>query len=219
TPTTTAESAPRLSASAKGKRPLRATTTIEQTDLQRTKAEQLKIALKRSRQETHISQQQSGSGTGEGTDSEETVKSGAGKDSDEDDDENDDDNDEDEETAKDDKETNETEEDAEELYRDVNINQGRGLQITQSVEDTHVILTLVNPDDPQESSSMSSFVSSMLNPLSDEGYMDQQMKEAVREVVQKQTDQLQDTLQRENDEFLRNIDDNMKNVLKGLVKT
>nr|GFD04575.1 hypothetical protein [Tanacetum cinerariifolium] len=61
------------------------------------------------------------------------------------------------------------EEDIEELYRDVNINQGRGLQVTQNVEDTHVILTLVNPDDPQESSSMSSFVSSMLNPLSDVG--------------------------------------------------
>nr|GFD04240.1 hypothetical protein [Tanacetum cinerariifolium] len=54
------------------------------------------------------------------------------------------------------------EEDAEELYRDVNINQGRGLQVTQSVQDTHVILTPVNPNDPQESSSMSSFVSSML---------------------------------------------------------
>nr|GFC14040.1 hypothetical protein [Tanacetum cinerariifolium] len=40
-------------------------------------------------------------------------------------------------------------------------------QVTQNVEDTHVILTLVNPDDPQESSSMLSFVSSMLNPLSD----------------------------------------------------
>nr|GFB56555.1 hypothetical protein [Tanacetum cinerariifolium] len=61
------------------------------------------------------------------------------------------------------------EEDAEELYRDVNINHGRGLQVTQSVEDTHVILTPVNSDDPQESSSMSSFVSSMLNPLSDKG--------------------------------------------------
>nr|GEX01219.1 hypothetical protein [Tanacetum cinerariifolium] len=61
------------------------------------------------------------------------------------------------------------EEDAEELYHDVNINQGRGLQVTQNVEDTHVILTPVNPDDPQESSSMSSFVSSMLNPLSDVG--------------------------------------------------
>nr|GFC36488.1 hypothetical protein [Tanacetum cinerariifolium] len=69
TPTTTVESAPRLSASAKGKRPLRATTPVEPTDLQRTEAAQLKIALKRSRQETHISQQ-SGSGIGEGTEEE-----------------------------------------------------------------------------------------------------------------------------------------------------
>nr|GFB65726.1 hypothetical protein [Tanacetum cinerariifolium] len=59
------------------------------------------------------------------------------------------------------------EEDADELYYDVNINQGRGLQVTQIVEDTHVTLTLVNPDGPQESSSMSSFVSSMLNPITD----------------------------------------------------
>nr|GFC49435.1 hypothetical protein [Tanacetum cinerariifolium] len=107
TPTTTAESAPRLSASAKGKRPLRATTLVEETDLQRTEAEQLKIVLKRSRRETHI-YQQSGYGTGEGTgnesnddsdngsdkDSEETVKSRAGKDGDEDDKEDDDDDDE-----------------------------------------------------------------------------------------------------------------------------
>nr|GFC99281.1 hypothetical protein [Tanacetum cinerariifolium] len=44
------------------------------------------------------------------------------------------------------------------------------------------------------------------------------MKEAVRKAVQIQTDRLQDSLQRENDEFLRNIDENMKKVLKGLVK-
>nr|GFC78646.1 hypothetical protein [Tanacetum cinerariifolium] len=49
-------------------------------------------------------------------------------------------------------------------------------------------------------------------------YIDQQMKEAVREAVQIQTDRLQDSLQRENDEFLRNIDENMKKVLKELVK-
>nr|GFA38368.1 hypothetical protein [Tanacetum cinerariifolium] len=58
------------------------------------------------------------------------------------------------------------EEDTDELYRDVNINQGRGLQVTQNVEDSHVTLTLVNTDGPQESSSMSSFVTSMLNPTS-----------------------------------------------------
>nr|GFD41986.1 hypothetical protein [Tanacetum cinerariifolium] len=66
TPITTAESALRFSASAKGKRPLRATTTDEPTDLQRTEAEQLKLVLKQSRHETHISQK-SGSGTSEGT--------------------------------------------------------------------------------------------------------------------------------------------------------
>nr|GFA22608.1 hypothetical protein [Tanacetum cinerariifolium] len=320
TPTTTVESAPRLSITAKGKQPSRATTPTEPTDVQRTEAEQLKIVLKRSRQETHISQQ-SGSGTDEGTDvggheegnksdesdddrdegsdddSEETVKAGAGKDDDDDDDEDDDDNDEEEELAKSDKENKVTgkggdevresegesdeeetrqekeesfdpiprtpeeskeesndeeeqdlrlseeariqeEEDADELYRDVNINQGKGLQVTQNVEDTHVTLTPINPDGPQEISSMLSFVSSMLNPISDERlrsletsfseyrqtnpfadavfaipgivhqYMTQQMKEAVREGVQIQTDRLQDSLQRENDEFLCNIDEN-----------
>nr|GFC58308.1 hypothetical protein [Tanacetum cinerariifolium] len=38
------------------------------------------------------------------------------------------------------------EEDTDEPYRDVNINQGRGLQVTQNVKDTHVTLTPVNPD-------------------------------------------------------------------------
>nr|GEW56316.1 putative polyprotein [Tanacetum cinerariifolium] len=38
------------------------------------------------------------------------------------------------------------EEEAYELYRDVNINQGRVIQVTQEVKDSHVTLTLVNPD-------------------------------------------------------------------------
>nr|GFD35708.1 hypothetical protein [Tanacetum cinerariifolium] len=81
-------------------------------------------------------------------DSDETVKSGAGKDGDEDDDEDDDDDDEEEETAKDDEENKETGKGGDEV---------RKSGVTQSVEDTHVILTPVNPDDPQESSFMSSF--------------------------------------------------------------
>nr|GEX06067.1 hypothetical protein [Tanacetum cinerariifolium] len=66
TPTTTIVVAPRLSAVAKGKQPARATTPNEPTDVERTEAEQLKIVLRRSRQETHISQQH-GSGTDKGT--------------------------------------------------------------------------------------------------------------------------------------------------------
>nr|GFD40711.1 hypothetical protein [Tanacetum cinerariifolium] len=66
TPTTTVMAAPRLSAAAKGKQPARATTLTEPIDVERTEAEQLKIVLRRSRQEMHISQQR-GSDTDEGT--------------------------------------------------------------------------------------------------------------------------------------------------------
>nr|GEV85734.1 hypothetical protein [Tanacetum cinerariifolium] len=205
------------------------------------------------------------------------------------------------------------EEEADELYRDVDINQGRGLQVSQDIEDSHVTLTPVHPDGQQESSSVSSqFMTSMLNPTSDVGmesifttasssvapiptpipimtpsiittitiashppippttipsevlqnlptfdsvfrfedrlkslevhfsefiqtnqfaeaisnilgivlqYMNQQMMEAVREAVQKQTDRLRDSYQRENDEFLRTINDNMKRIIKDQVKS
>nr|GEY08737.1 hypothetical protein [Tanacetum cinerariifolium] len=174
------------------------------------------------------------------------------------------------------------EEEADELYRDVDINQGRGLQVSQDIEDSHVTLTLVQPDGQQESLSVSSFMTSMLNPISDASvesifttasssiapiqtstpimtpstiatittsseapippttipsatnhfaeavskipgivhqYMTQRMTEAVREAVQIQTDRLQDSFQRENDEFLRTIDENMKKIIKGQVKS
>nr|GEW26207.1 hypothetical protein [Tanacetum cinerariifolium] len=61
------------------------------------------------------------------------------------------------------------EEQADELYRDVDINQGWGLQVSQDIEDSHVTLTPVQPDGQQESSSVSSFVTSMLNPISNAG--------------------------------------------------
>nr|GFC35843.1 hypothetical protein [Tanacetum cinerariifolium] len=64
------------------------------------------------------------------------------------------DNDEEEELAKSDEEDKET---------------GKGGDEVRESEDTHVTLTPVNPYGPQESSSMSSFVSSMLNPISDVG--------------------------------------------------
>nr|GEX43416.1 hypothetical protein [Tanacetum cinerariifolium] len=62
------------------------------------------------------------------------------------------------------------EEEEDKLYRDVNINQGRGIQATPEVEESHVTLTLVNPNGQQQSSSVSSqFVTSMLNPIHDVG--------------------------------------------------
>nr|GFC62984.1 hypothetical protein [Tanacetum cinerariifolium] len=50
-------------------------------------------------------------------------------------------------------------------------------------------------------------------------FMNQQMTEAVREAVQIQTDRLQDSFQRENDKFLRTINDNMKKIIKEQVKS
>nr|GFB86989.1 hypothetical protein [Tanacetum cinerariifolium] len=124
------------------------------------------------------------------------------------------------------------EEEADELYRNININQGRGLQVTQNIKDSHVTLTLVHPDGPQESSSVSLETTfseyRQTNPFVDavpaildivHQYMTQQMTEAVREAVQIHTDRLQDSLQRENDEFLCNIDENMKKIIKGQVKS
>nr|GFA65645.1 hypothetical protein [Tanacetum cinerariifolium] len=80
----------------------------------------------------------------------------------------------------DEEETNE-EDEGDELYRDVNVNlEGRDIdmidaqqtnvQTTQVIEDTHVIITSVNPEGQQQSSSVSSgFVSNMLNPSPDTG--------------------------------------------------
>nr|GEZ39006.1 hypothetical protein [Tanacetum cinerariifolium] len=61
------------------------------------------------------------------------------------------------------------EEEADELYRDVNINQGRGLQVSQETEDSHVILTSTQSNAQQESSSTSSFMTNLLNPIIDPG--------------------------------------------------
>nr|GFA54810.1 hypothetical protein [Tanacetum cinerariifolium] len=173
------------------------------TDVERTEAEQLKIVLKRSRQEMHISQQR-GSGPDEGTDNED-----------------DDNNKENQGLRIGEEERMQEEEDAEELYRDVNINQGWGLQVSQETEDTHVILTPTQSDAKQESSSTSSFMTNLLNPITDPGLESlfttgstTQMPEVVREAMQTQTNQLQDSIQRENDEFLKTIDENMKKIIK-----
>nr|GEW35857.1 hypothetical protein [Tanacetum cinerariifolium] len=311
-PITTVAAAPWLTAAAKGKQPAKAKSPSDPSEVRRTEAEQLKIVLRRSRQETHISQR-GGSSTDEGTGSKPRIDELEDTESGGDDDEkskNDEESDveetrEDESfdpiprTPEDSEDDGNIEEDqglrvteekrlieegeADELYRDVDINQGRGLQLSQDIEDSHVTLTQVQPDGQQESTSVSSqFVSSMLNPTSEAGmesifmtastliaslqtptpimtpstiatittssdapippttipsetnqfaeavsnipsivhqYMNQQMTKAVREAVQIQTDRLQDSIQRENDEFLCTIDENMKRIIKEQVKS
>nr|GEY08688.1 hypothetical protein [Tanacetum cinerariifolium] len=368
-PITTIAAAPRLTAAAKGKQPARATSPIDPLEVERIEAEQLKIVLRRSRQETHISQHGSSS-TDEGTgskpgvpdvpsdDSEEEISWNSsdeedvdaqdkGRDDDEGKknarkDDNDDDNDDEEEIAKldeqedtesgegDDEETKsdgeieeeETRKEEEESFDpilrtpedsedDGNRKEDQGLRVSEEqrlIEEEEADELYRN----QESSSVSSFVTSMLNQISDAGvesifttasspiaplqtstpimtpstiatittssdapippatirsavlqnlstfdsvfcfeervkslevnfskfmqtnqfaeavsnisgivhqYMTQQMTEAIREAVQIQTNRLQDSFQRENDEFLRTIDENMKKIIKGRVKS
>nr|GEY66982.1 hypothetical protein [Tanacetum cinerariifolium] len=138
------------------------------------------------------------------------------------------------------------------LYRDVNINlEGRDVQMTdvhttQEFEDTHVTLTLVNPDGQQQCSSVSSqFVTSMLNPSHDAGIdslfettlrVDVQASTTVTPLtltastlppstiptisqvaVQIQSDRLRDEAQAENKEFLKNLDENIQKIIKEQV--
>nr|GEX11956.1 hypothetical protein [Tanacetum cinerariifolium] len=113
------------------------------------------------------------------------------------------------------------EEEEDDLYRDSNINQGRGVQATLEVEDSHVILTLVNPDEANFSKAMQTnqfagAVSAI--PRIIQRYMDQRMNEAVKVAVQIQSDRLRDEAQRENDEFLKTVDENMQKIIKEQVK-
>nr|GEZ18747.1 hypothetical protein [Tanacetum cinerariifolium] len=232
----TGEAAPKPKASARKKK----------------EAEQLKIILKRSRHKTHISQQ-GGSSTDEGIssipgvpdvpsdDSKEEISWNSSDDEDKEesfdpiprtpeDGEDDGNGEEDEGLRISEEERMHEEEEAYELYRDVDINQGRGLQVSQDIEDSHVTLTPTHSDGQQESLSTSSFVTNLLNLIIDPGavsnipglvhqYMHQKLTKAVREAVQTQTDRLQDSTQRENDEFLRTINDNMKKIIKERVKS
>nr|GEV41786.1 hypothetical protein [Tanacetum cinerariifolium] len=85
------------------------------------------------------------------------------------------------------------EEEADELYRDVEINQGRGLPLSQDIEDSYVTLTPVNPDGQQESSLVSlQFMTSMLNPTSDAGTEDELKKILIEKIEGNKSIQLSD---------------------------
>nr|GEV73678.1 hypothetical protein [Tanacetum cinerariifolium] len=168
-----AAASPRLKASASKAKSLSALTEVAMTE-----AQQLKLVTKRSMQQMHISQP-SGSGTDEGIGSKLGVPDVPTAEEEEsfdpipqtpEDSEDEGDGEEDLSLNIGEEERHDEEEGEDELYRDVNINQGRGLQGTLEVEDTHVTLTPVKPDGQQEISSVSSqFMTSMLNLTLDVG--------------------------------------------------
>nr|GEV29599.1 hypothetical protein [Tanacetum cinerariifolium] len=221
TPPTTA-TGPRLSTSLKGKHP--ATTS---------KAKSLTALSENSTNE-------------EGKDDDDDAQDDDAQNDDDQEDEGNDDNDQEEGNGEEDlgmnvgrKEGQDEEDEEDELYREVNINLGRGIQMddvhtTQEFKDSHVTLTPVNPDGQQQISSVSSqfvtkanfseftqtnqfsTISSILGIV--HRYIDQRMNEAVKVAVQLQSDRLCDEAQKENDEFLKTIDENMQKIIKEQVK-
>nr|GEV38062.1 hypothetical protein [Tanacetum cinerariifolium] len=290
-PRPTTAATPKLTAAAKGKQPATVTKAkclSSLSEVSMTEAEQLKLVLKRSREQMHISQP-GGSGTDKGTSSKPEVSDVPSDDSDEeiswnssndedsdaqeqdrhdnegvekdeiddgeeDDDDDDDDEEEiaridehddtgrggdDDEKSGSDEESEKSEDDgddeqehglkdgeeerltdkkeAEELYRDVDINQGRGIQVSQEINDSHVTLTPVNPDEFCQMNPFAEIISTIPGIVNQ--YMSWQMKEEVRVAVQLQTDRLHDASQKENDEFLRTVDENMNKIIKEQVKS
>nr|GFA02725.1 hypothetical protein [Tanacetum cinerariifolium] len=165
------------------------------------------------------------------------------------------------------REGHDEEEEEDELYGDVNINQGRGIQATLETPTSVAPLPMTAPtmtpstivtitttsqapilpttapstiiqDLPNfgllfgfdnrlrtleanfsEFMQMNQFagaVSAILGIV--QQYIDQRMNEAVKVAVQIQSDRLRNEAQRENDEFLKTIDENMQKIIKEQVK-
>nr|GEV05988.1 hypothetical protein [Tanacetum cinerariifolium] len=190
-PTTTVAISLRLTTAAKGKQPAKAKSTSDPSEVARTEAQKLKIVNQGFRMYPLMIQKKNSHGTLRMIDTDAQEKDGdddEGDERSESDEESDGDETREDEsfdpiprTAKDieddgngkedqdlrisEEERLNEEEEADELYRDVDINRGR---LSQDIKDFHVTLTLVNHDGQQESSSVSfQFVTSMLNPTSD----------------------------------------------------
>nr|GEV84563.1 hypothetical protein [Tanacetum cinerariifolium] len=199
----------RLLTFVKGKQPANASKAKSLTvlfEVAMTEAEQIKLATKRNLQQTYISQA-SGSGADEGTGHKVSevaslIQEGT-------DDEGNDD------TSLvlyvGSKKGLDAEDDEDELYRDVKINlEGRDVQMTdvhttQEFQDTHVTLS---PFDGAVS-----FIHGIV-----QRYTDQRMSEAVKVAVHIQSNRLQDEVQAKNEEFLKNLNENIHKIIKEQVK-
>nr|GEV58041.1 hypothetical protein [Tanacetum cinerariifolium] len=114
-------------------------------------------------------------------------------------------------------EGNVEEEEEDELYTDVNINQGRGLQTTLEVKDLHVTLTLVNPDGMESIFKTTSQMDvptpiyvaplPMTAPTMTPSTIATITITSQGPILPTTSDRLRDEAQRENDEFLKNAED------------
>nr|GEX17162.1 hypothetical protein [Tanacetum cinerariifolium] len=259
----TAAAGPRLTTFEKGKQAAKASKAnilSALSEVAMTEAQQLKLATKRSLQQTHISQASS-SGADEGTgnlpgvpdvptdESEEDISWKSTDDEDKGDDDEDDEkkggddeeaSDEEEcihpslsthteEEPRDEEEGYDKEEEEDELYRDININQGMVAPLPMSAS-TITPSTIATITTTQQASTPPTIASStLLQDLPNFGSLfgfDNRLRtieENFSEFMQMNpfagaSDHLRDEAQKENDEFLKTIDENMQKIIKEQVK-
>ncbi|GJR09954.1 hypothetical protein Tco_0792606 [Tanacetum coccineum] len=104
------------------------------------------------------------------------------------------------------------------------------IQTTHVIKDTHVIITPVNPEAQQQSSSVSSGTPDQIQQTNQftiavssipgivDAYLANKMHEAVKIAVQLQSNRLKDEAQAKNEDFLNKLDDNIKKIIKDQVK-
>nr|GEX25043.1 DNA-directed DNA polymerase [Tanacetum cinerariifolium] len=185
TPRPTAAATPRLTAAAKGKqiaKAPKAKSLSAPSKVARTEAQQLKIVLKRSKQQTHISQP-GGSGTDKGTGSKPGVPDVP------------------------------TDESKEELSWNSSDDEGADDQEKVDDDDEGDEGKSNEEVDDEETRVEESFDPIPHTPESskDEG-------DGSKVAVQLQSDRLHEEAQKENDEFLRTVDENIKKIIKEQVK-
>nr|GEX79564.1 hypothetical protein [Tanacetum cinerariifolium] len=240
TPPPTAAAGTRLFTSAKGKQPAKASKAKSLTalfEVAMTEAEQLKLATKRSLQQTHISQA-SGSGTDEGTgtipgvpdvpteefDEEISWKSSdKGDDDDDDDQEEGDDGDDQEEGNNDDQDSGK--EGEEFIHPRLSIHDKEETRDEENFD--HIPKTPKNTDDEvqQAPTPLTTAPSTLLQNLPNFGSLfgfDHRIKtleDNFFEFVQtNQFDRLHDEAQADNEVFLKNLDENIQKIIKEQVK-
>nr|GEV32167.1 hypothetical protein [Tanacetum cinerariifolium] len=229
TPKTIVAITPRLTTAAKGKQPAKAKSPSDSSEVARTEAQQLKIVLRRSRQQTHISQL-GGSGTYEGTDDEDADAQEKDRDDDEGDekDESDDgEKDDDDDDDKDGDETDDDDDDDEESKSDEESDDEETKEeesfdpIPRTPEDSE------DDGNGEEDQDLRISKEERLNEEEEADELYQDMNEAVRVAVQIQTDRLPDLSEMELKKILiekmegnKSIQrsDEQRNLYKALVK-
>ncbi|GJX08254.1 hypothetical protein Tco_0196186 [Tanacetum coccineum] len=192
------------------------------SDIALTEAEQMKLAIERSKTQLYISQP-SGFGAHEGTEGDNDE---ANVGNDKDDDDHDDDHDEQSESDNDDDDDNDDEVqgvniEGEEMDEEENNEEDEGNEYNwdsecQSRKCSRLKTLEIDFSEFKQMNQFAEAISFILGIA--DAYLANKMNEAVKTAVQLKSDRLRDEAQAENEDFLNKLDDNIKKIIKDQVK-